>query len=91
MKTLEVGYKRFMDDFSDYLTCSIKSQSKEQAIIQLVMEYEGISKQEAKEFIVSCAGENWNAEDAVERINPLGSPDSALYRFNYIKEIKDVA
>ncbi len=91
MKTFEIGYKKFMYEFSDYFTYSIKSQSKKQAIIQLVMEYEGISEQEANEFIVSCAGKNWTAEDAIERINPLGSPDSALYRFNYIKEIKNVA
>lgn len=38
MKTFEVGYKRYMYDYSDYFTYEITVSTKRQAIIKLVIE-----------------------------------------------------
>jgi hypothetical protein len=101
MKKIVYGYKRYLDGIEDYFEYEIEASNKVEALLSIVATHEGIGGSIQKEkykktkaFIAKELKNKWHnilinneIEYIISKLNPLGSPSTALYRIDYIKEL----
>ncbi len=95
MKTFLYGYKCYQNGEEDYFEYEIYAENEKEALVQIVILHHTIvgknkteTTQKVKSFITEKAGKDWEVDDAIDCINPLGSAGTSLYRIDFIRERK---
>lgn len=87
-------YKRYMYDIEEYFSYTVEANSIKEAICKIVIEQHGITGkneyeriENANKFITKKIGNDWQGQEVFDKINPLGTSDTALYRIDRIYQI----
>lgn len=84
-KTFTYTYKRYVYDITDYFEGKINAKNRKEAFIKIVAEHNGMTLDNAKKHIEKTLGKVWSVDNAIMRMNPLGSNDTALYRIDSLE------
>ncbi len=92
-KSYKYSYKIYMNGYEENLSFIISAKSEKEALIKIIIDHHGIDglnenekKINAENFILTKIGDEREIAKVLDRINPLGSSDFALYRIDKIIE-----